>query len=216
MAEITQLAVETRQKSGTAEARRLRNRGLVPGNIYGHGGDPISISVPDEVITPLVLAGEKVLDIQIEDRSQLGILRELQWDTFGTKILHFDLLRVDRDEKVEMEIPIELRGMAPGALEGGILDQNLHSISVSCPVFAVPNHFDVKISDLNIGDAIHVRDLTIPPGIEVLTPEEEIVVQVTERIEIPEEEEEGEAVAGAAEPEVIGREEESEQGDETN
>lgn len=209
MATITKLNVKTREKRGTAEARRLRKQGQVPGNIYGHGGDPVAIAVPEETITPLVFAGQKVMEVNFGDRTQLTILWGLQWDTFGTTIVHFDLLRVDRDEKVEVEVPVELRGLSPGALEGGVLDQNLHTLTVECLTFAIPNHIEVRIGSLQIGDAIHVRDLKIPEGVTVLVPEDEVVVQVTERMEVPEPGEE-EEVAAAVEPEVIGREEDEE------
>lgn len=214
MATITKVDVTTREKLGTAESRRLRKQGQVPGNIYGHGGDPISIAVAEETITPLVFAGQKVLEADFGDRTQLAILKDLQWDTFGTTIVHFDLLRVDRDERVEVEVPLELRGLSPGALAGGVLSQNLHTISVECATFAIPNNIEVRIGGLNIGDAIHVRDLVIPEGVNVQTPEDEVVVQVTEPIEVPEEDEEGE-VAAAVEPEVIGKDKDDEESDES-
>jgi len=207
MAELVKVQMETRRKSGTAEARRLRRRGRVPGNMYGHGGGPLGVSVPEEEITPLILGGMKVMDVQIDGDSQLAILRDLQWDPFGTKVIHFDLLRVNRDEKVEVEVPVELRGICPGSMAGGVLDQNLHTLSIECLPFVVPDHIEVRIGNLHIGDAVHVRDLTIPEGVVVQNPEEELVVQVTEPIEVPEEGEEAEADM-MTEPEVIGREEE--------
>lgn len=211
MAEIVELTVETREKRGTAEARRLRRQGRVPGNIYGHGGDPVAISVPEDVFTPLVFAGQKVVDAKLADRNQLAILRDLQWDTFGTKILHFDLLRIDPDEKVEVEIPVNLRGLSPGSLAGGVLTQNLHTLSVECLAYVIPDQFEVRIGDLNIGDAIHVSDLQVPDGVVVMNEPDELVVQVTEPMEVPEEDEEVDA--GAVEPEVIGRHEDEDESD---
>lgn len=213
MAEIVELLVETREKRGTAEARRLRRQGKVPGNIYGHGGDPVAISVSEDVFTPLVFAGQKVVDAKLADRKQLAILRDLQWDTFGTKILHFDLLRIDPDEKVEVEIPVNLRGLSPGSLAGGVLTQNLHTLTVECLAYVIPDQFEVRIGDLNIGDAIHVSDLQVPEGVVVLNEPEELVVQVTEPMEVPEEGEEEGAAAGAVEPEVIGRHEDEDESD---
>lgn len=213
MAEILQLPVDTRTRTGTAEARRLRRRGLVPGCIYGHGGDPISISVHEDVITPLVFGGQKVMDVTFSDHSQLAILRDLQWDTFGTKILHFDLLRVDRDEKVEVEVPVELRGMSPGSLAGGILTQHLHTLTIECLAYAIPDHVEVRIGGLNIGDTVHVQDVKLPEGVAVLNPPEEVVVHVSEPYAVPELAEE-EAAPEAAEPEVIRRGEEAEETDE--
>jgi large subunit ribosomal protein L25 len=210
MATSVELAVQSREKTGSAEARRLRKRGLVPGNIYGHGEGSVTVSVPEESITPMVFAGHRVVDIRMNGGSELAIIRDVQWDTFGQKILHFDLLRVSRDEKVEMEVAIELRGISPGVLAGGILDLHLHSISIVCPAYSIPDHVYVKINNLGLGQAIHVRDLELPPEIEVQQEPDEIVVQVTQPA-VVEEEEEAEAAPGATQPEVIGRKAEKEE-----
>lgn len=213
MSTITKVEVGTREKRGSAEARRLRREGLVPGVIYGHGGDPISLSIPEDVITPLVFSGQKVIEADFGDRTQLGILRDLQWDTFGTKIVHFDLLRVNRDERVEVEVPVTLRGISPGVIAGGVLDQNLHTVSVECPTFAIPNDVEVKIGSLQIGDSIHVKALEFADGIKVLVPEEEVVLQIIEPMEVPEVGEEEDEAPAAVEPEVIGKEDDDEADD---
>lgn len=212
MATTVELAVEPREKTGTAESRRLRKRGLVPGNIYGHGEGAVTVSANEESILPMVYSGHRVVDIQMNGGSELAIIRDVQWDTFGQKILHFDLLRVSREEKVEMEVAIELRGISPGVIAGGILDLHLHSISIVCPAYSIPDHVYVKINNLGIGDAIHVRDLELAPEVEVEQDPDEIVVQVTQPT-VVEEEEEAEAVPGAAQPEVIGRKEKEEEED---
>lgn len=207
MATVVKLEAETRSKTGTAEARRLRRRGMVPGSVYGHGGDPMSIAVSEDVITPMVFAGQRVLEVDVNGGAELTLLRDVQWDTFGTKVLHFDLLRVDRDEKVEIEVPVELRGISPGVTGGGILDHHLHTITVQCPTYAIPASFVVKINELEIGDAVHVSDLQSPQGVEIQNLPEDVVVQVhAPALEV---EEEAEELAGApVEPEVIGRKEE--------
>ena len=212
MATTVELPVQPREKTGSTESRRLRKQGLVPGNIYGHGEGAVTISAPESSITPMVYSGSRVVDIQLNGGSELAIIRDVQWDTFGQKILHFDLLRVSRDEKVEMEVAIELRGISPGVIAGGILDLHLHSISIVCPAYSIPDHVYVKINNLNIGDAVHVRDLELPPEVEVQQDADEIVVQVTEPSAV-EEDEGAEAVPGAAQPEVIGRKEKEEDED---
>jgi len=210
MATTVELAVQPREQTGSAAARRLRRKGLVPGNIYGHGEAAVTVSAPEEAITPMVFSGHRVVDIQMNGGSELAIIRDVQWDTFGQKILHFDLLRVSRDEKVEMEVAIELRGISPGVLAGGILDLHLHSISIVCPAYSIPDHVYVKINNLGLGDAIHVRDLDLPPEIEVQQDDDEIVVQVTLPVAV-EEEEEPETAAAVTQPEVIGRKAEKEE-----
>ncbi|MFQ5734790.1 MAG: 50S ribosomal protein L25 [Planctomycetaceae bacterium] len=210
MATTVKLAVQLREKAGTAESRRLRKRGFVPGNVYGHGGAPVNVSVPADQITPMVFAGQRVVELDLNDGPELTLLRDVQWDTFGTRILHFDLIRVDRDEKVEVEVAVELRGTAPGVTAGGILNHHLHGIAVKCPAFAIPNSVVVKIGDLEIGQSIHVGDLEFASEVDVLNPAEAVVVQVNAPVHEVEEEEDA-LSAGPIEPEVIGRKDEGEE-----
>ena len=198
------------KKTGTAESRRLRKRGLVPGNVYGHGGDPVSVAVPEDQITNMVFAGQRVVEFNLNGGAELTLLRDLQWDTFGTKVLHFDLIRVDRDQKVEVEVPVEIRGVASGVTAGGILAHQLHSVTVQCPTFAIPTSFVVRIGHLEIGQAVHVSDLEVPQGVEVKNPPEDTIVQVNAPAVEDEEETDGIAT-GPVEPEVIGRKEQTEE-----
>lgn len=206
MAEIVKLAVEPRQKLGTRESRRLRKRGYVPGNIYGHGGEPETIAVPEDVISPMVFAGHRIVELDQNGKSELAMLREVQWDLYGTSVIHFDLIRVDRNERVSLEVPVETRGISPGVLAGGHLELRLHSLTVECPAFAIPEHIVVRIGSLNIGDAVHVRDLDLGDGVDIQNDPDEVVLQVVQPIEVPEEEEA--AAEGPAQPEVIGKKEE--------
>ena len=208
MATTVQLAVEPREKTGTSESRRLRRRGLIPGNLYGHGQEAVTLTVPEDVLTPMVYSGSRVVDIELNGKSEMAMLRDVQWDTFGRHILHFDLIRVSRDEKVQLEIAVELKGSSPGVVSGGLLDHRLHTISIICPAFSIPDQVVVRINGLDVGDAIHVRDLDLPSDVEVQNDPDVVIVQINAPVEI-EEEEEG-LGEGLVQPEVIGREEKEE------
>jgi large subunit ribosomal protein L25 len=214
MAEAATLALQPRSGRGTAECRRLRNRGLVPGNVYGHGQEPLTICAGEEELTKLIISGHQVVDVEIAGTADKAILREVQWNTFGTQVLHFDLQRVSADERIHVDVHVELRGVAPGTLtEGGVLDHHLHAVTVECFASQVPESIVVRIHELELGDAIHVSDLQLPEGVVAVNPPDEVVVQVSRVGVAPAE---LEAVAeGPLEPEVIGRKAEAAESDET-
>ena len=193
MAQVQTLVAEKRTKTGTSECRRLRRNGIIPGNLYGHGQDPVMFSVSADVLNSLVQSGARILDLQLNGETEKTMFRELQWDTFGVTILHFDLLRIDAQERVTVEVSLDLKGVSPGVAAGGRLDHHTRFLSLECPAFQIPDSIQVRIGSLEIGDAIHVSDLDIPEGFEIHNPPESVVVQVLAPIE---EEEEDEEVAG--------------------
>jgi large subunit ribosomal protein L25 len=197
------LVVQPRKESGSAACRRLRRAGIVPGNVYGHQAKSIAVSVPNEVIRPIITSGVRVVDLELDGQVDKALLREVQWDTFGVSIDHFDFMRVDPNERVTLVIPLELKGTAPGSLAGGVLEQPLHSITVDCLAYQIPDAIQVRIGSLELGQAIHVKDLDIPENVHVQNPPDAIVVhviQVQTKEILP-----VEAAAAAAEPEVIGK-----------
>lgn len=198
MAEDPKLVAESRSKLGSAECRRLRQRQLVPGNVYGHGEDNAAIAVSEDALTPIVRSGHKVVDLDLAGATQKAILREVQWDTFGTTLLHFDLQRVSADELVVTEVAVETHGTAPGVLAGGILEIPLHTIRVECPAVEIPERIVVNINHVELEQSIYVRDLKLPANVRVLNDEDEIVLHVVRPSVLPEEE-----ASAKAEPELI-------------
>jgi large subunit ribosomal protein L25 len=204
MAEGFKLTAERRPQRGSAECRRLRRRGIIPGNLYGHGQEALPIAAPAEAINALVMHGHRVVGLEFDGSSETAMFQEVQWDALGSHIQHFDLLRVDAQERVTVDVPIELKGTAPGAMSGaGMLEQPLHELTIECPAIQMPDAIVVRIGELQLGQAIHVRDLQLPEGVTALTPPDQVVVQVVHAAEAPEVEEEG--LPGPAEPELVGR-----------
>ena len=192
------LAAEVRTQTGTSHSRRLRLEGKVPTNLYGLGKDTVALTIASDVITPSVVAGHRVIDVAVDGTVEKAMIREVQWDTFLTHILHVDLQRIDPNARIDVDVLIHLRGTA----NEGVLDHHLHSVELNCPAFAVPDQIDVRIGSLHIGDQVTVADLTLPEGITCNLPEDTVVLRITKAqdVEIVQED-----VSAAAEPEVIGR-----------
>ncbi|MHC4875224.1 MAG: 50S ribosomal protein L25 [Planctomycetota bacterium] len=198
MATEAALAVERRTQTGTSHSRRLRLEGKVPANLYGLDQEAVALTVDSDLITPAVIAGHRVIDIDLDGSVEKAMIREVQWDTFLTHILHVDLQRIDASARLDVDVAVHTRGVA----NEGVLDQPLHSVELNCPAYAVPDQVDVRVGSLRIGEQLTVADLTLPEGVTCNLPGDSVVVRVTEAkdVEIVQED-----VSAAAEPELIGR-----------
>lgn len=208
MAEDPKVTLEKRKNLGSADARRLRRAGHVPGNVYGHHQDAVAISLPSDVVTPIIESGHKIVDMELDGSVEKAMIKDVQWDVYSTNVLHFDLLRVDPNERVEVEVPILIRGTPAGVINGGIMETPHHSVAVECPAIRIPDNIPIRVNDLKIGEAIHISDIEWGDGVVPQLPASEVVVQVTEpkRATAAEEAEE----SGPAEPELVGKKEEDE------
>lgn len=202
MAETVVLEALERKSRGTHGAKRLRKDGLIPGVVYGHKEATESVALSADALYKAVRAGARVIDLQQGEKLQKALIRELQWDHLGHDILHVDFARVSADERITLDVRVELRGTAIGVTSGGgVVDQPLHNLSVECPVISVPESIRVNIAELQIGQSIHVRELVLPPGVLVKNDADAIVVQIVQKqveVEAP-----VAPVAEMAEPEVI-------------
>jgi large subunit ribosomal protein L25 len=199
------LKVELRKNRGTREARKLRREGKVPAVLYGHGEKAVSLAIGHDDLATVMRHHSRLVDLK-GGANESALIRELQWDPYGVEVLHVDFARVSADERIEVQVSVELRGTAPGVNEGGVIEHLLHEVMVECLATAIPEKIQVRINQLNKGDSITIAQLEIPPGVKVLTDPEAIVVQCVEAAVEPE----AEVVTEAAEPEVIGRKPEEE------
>lgn len=213
MAETVVLTTEKRQGRGKRVARHLRADGKVPGVIYGHKEETVPVTLSEHDLAQAIRHGARVVDLKTDKGVETAQIVELQWDHLGKEILHVDFKRVSRDEKIKVDVRIELRGTAPGVSGGGVLDQPLHTLHIECLAVAIPDTIRVSIAELQLDTALHVKDVKAPEGVKILNDPEAIVVQVKAPLaEL--EPAAAEAVPGAAEPEVIGRKVEEEEGEE--
>lgn len=201
MAKAYTLTVKRREEVGKRRNRRLRNSGCIPAVLYGHKKESLSISVPVEQMEAAVRHGNRFVELAGDIKEQ-AFIKDVQWNTWGNEILHVDFARVDAHEKVNVTIPVEIRGEAPGIKEGGVVKHILHSIELECEAADVPEKIEVNINQLEFNQAIHVSDLELPKGARALIELTTLVVNCTPQVEVAEEQE-GEA--GENEPEIIGR-----------
>jgi large subunit ribosomal protein L25 len=200
MAEIVLLPTETREGRGTRLSEKLRKQGKVPAVVYGHKEKTLSVSVEHDLLLSAVRHGARIVEVKLDGKVEKAQIMELQWDYLGKDVLHVDFKRVSADERIQITVPVELKGIAPGIAAGGVLDQPLHTLRIECPVLSVPDTIKVNINELMIDAAVHVRDLKLPEGVKVLDEPDAIVVHVKTPMS---EDEEGGAGEGTAEPEII-------------
>jgi len=211
MAESVLLKTEQREGRGSRLAEKLRKQGKVPAVVYGHKEETLAVSVSHDDLVSAIRHGARVVDIDVAGKTEKAQIVEVQWDYLGKDVLHVDFKRVSAHEQIEAVVPIELRGTAPGIADGGVLDQPLHILRVTAPASAVPEVIKVNVSELKVGEAIHVRDLKLPEGVKALDKPDAIVVHITQPKVAPEP---GGLLAGQAEPEVITRKKGEEEGEE--
>lgn len=201
MAKAQTLTVKRREDVGKRRNRRLRIAGSIPAVLYGHKKESQSLTVPIEEIEAVVRHGNRFVELK-GDINEQAFIKEVQWNTWGNQILHVDFARVSAHEKVNVTIPVELRGEAPGTKEGGVVKHVLHSIELECEAANVPEKVEVNINHLEFNQSLHVSNLELPTGAKALIDATTLVVSCSPQVEISEEET---AEGGDNEPEIIGR-----------
>ena len=224
MAKQVKLKVESRTNVGRSAVRKLRARGLIPAVIYGGDNKPQPLQVTARDINAMMsqASGENVLvelEIAGEGSSRTALVQEVQHSPVGGDIRHVDFHAISMDQMIQAEVPLEAAGIAVGVKTfGGLLEQSLRALAIECLPGDLPDRITADVSQLNIGDSIHVRDIQFPPGVtpkvqpdltafSVVAPvvEEEPVVAEAEAAAaagpevITEKKEEGEPAAAAKE-----------------
>ncbi|GBD86254.1 general stress protein CTC [bacterium BMS3Abin03] len=203
--EIVVLEAKERKNSDKSSRKSLRNEGRVPGIFYSKHHKPISMDVSAQALHPLVFSAQThLISLKINGHDEYEcILKDVQFDPVTDKIIHFDLIGFKRGEKIQVDAPVQLLGLAAGVKEGGILQLALHKLDIECFPKYIPAHLDINIENLQIGDAVYVRDLEYE-NVTILNSEDAIVVSVTHpKVEKEVEVEELAEGEEAQEPEVI-------------
>ncbi len=209
MAQQAKLTVQTRTQVGRNAIKKVRKEGLIPGVIYGVGQEPINLEVNGrQLSTVLAHASSEniLLELEIVDgdnkRNSLAMIQEVQHHPIQRQILHVDFHAVSATEKITAEVPIETIGEPVGVkTNGGLLEHNLRDLEVECLPADLPERIEVDVTNLDINQSIHVKDLKLPPGVEAITDPDLTVVAVS----APRVDEEPTEALGAtpAAPEVI-------------
>jgi large subunit ribosomal protein L25 len=219
MAKQVKLKAEPRNGTGRLAARKLKARGIVPAVIYGGKQKSQALQVSERDINAMLshASGENILvelEIAGEKTSRTALLQEVQHSPVRGDVVHVDFHAISMDEKIEASVPLEAFGIATGVKNfGGLLEQNLRTLTIECLPRDLPDKITVDVSTLNIGDAIHVRDIKMPSGVVVKVQADltafSVVAPVAEEEPVTPEAE----AAAAAGPEVItAKKEEGEEG----
>ncbi len=198
---MSEIVLEARRREpGRSEARALRRKSIVPGVYYFHGEDPITFAVPELSLRPLIFTTEShLVRLRLEDGVEKScVLKDIVFDPITDRPTHFDLLGVSANEAIRVEVPVVLRGQSIGQRNGGVVDYSLHKLEIECMPGDIPDQIEVDITNLDVNDSIHVRDLQLP-NLTIITAGDIGIVSITpSRVGG-----ENDTATAAAEPEVI-------------
>jgi large subunit ribosomal protein L25 len=207
--ERVNLEVKERESRGSADSRRLRARGLVPGVLYGDGKKPYAFTVEERELRRALTGGHvlhAILDVVFDGQKTAhhAVLKDYQLDPTRARLLHVDLHEVRLDQVITAQVAVETTGESPGVKEGGVLTLVLREVRVEALPMEVPDRLELDISSMTIGDSLRIADVSVPDAVELLDDPESVVAIVTPptKVELPEEvEEEEEALEGEELPE---------------
>jgi large subunit ribosomal protein L25 len=198
--ERVKIEVQERESRGSADTRRLRRNGLIPGVLYGRGKNPHAFCIAERDLRKALTGAaglHAILDVVIEGQktSHPSILKDYQQDVITGRLAHIDLQEVRLDQPIQAQVVIELVGEAAGSIEGGVLSQVTREINVEALPLEVPERIEVDVSLLQMGDTLRLADVALQEGVTYLDdPEETVIATVTVPTQIvepePEEEEE--------------------------
>lgn len=177
---VTTLTIHPRTDIGTTGAKRARREGKVPGALYGHGGSE-AITVDARSLADLLSTGGQshIVDATIAGKHESVLLREVQRDPITHRPISADFQRVSQTEAINASIAVVTVGVAPGVKDdGGVMDVVTHALEIKGPAGKLPEHFEIDVSALGVGDHITAGDVKLPAGFTLITPAETIVVAV--------------------------------------
>ncbi|HEY6907604.1 MAG TPA: 50S ribosomal protein L25 [Ignavibacteriaceae bacterium] len=200
------LEAEVRQTGSKQASKLVRNNGKVPGVYYSKHDSPIHLAVPEKAIIPLVFTSEThIVSLKVEGKELDCIIKDVQFDPVTDRVVHFDLIGLTSGETFQIEVPVQLHGTAAGIKEGGIVQHLIHKLEIECLPKDIPQRIDIDISELKIGDSVHVSDIKVE-NVTFLDPEDAVIVSVVHpKLEKEPVEGEAAAVEEQTEPEVIGK-----------
>jgi large subunit ribosomal protein L25 len=163
MSEQAVLKVEQRTETGKGAARRIRASGKIPGNVYGHGEEPTAVqadALQFKALISRISTENTLVDLEVDGAKPRAVLiREIQRHPYRADILHVDFFEITAGEKIRVAVPVHLTGTAKGVKNGGILQVVRHEIELECLPRDIPQSFEADVSDMEIGDSLHIEDL---------------------------------------------------------
>jgi large subunit ribosomal protein L25 len=183
--DFAKVSVEIRTQSGKGPARRARSSGKLPGVLYGHKLDPVSVVLdPVELIHALDKERKRntVFTLQLKNAAKpedvTAMIRDVQIDPMSRKPVHVDFVRVSMDEEVKVSVPLVLTGIAVGVTNGGNLHLSHHTLPIAAKPDSIPTKIELDVTALDIGDALHASDLKLPSGVRTTLDAKESIASV--------------------------------------
>ena len=200
MSKPQSLKAESRQRAGSGVLKQMRREGYVPSVIYGGGRENAKVKVVEKSFTDLLAqsASENILvDLNIDEKeNQLAFLQDVQHDALTGRVLHIDFLAVNNDTEITANIPVELEGDSPGVKTGGLLEQLLYTVEIHCLPKDLPEIIRADVSSLDVGDALHVGEVSWPEGVRPSLAADVVLALVAKaRVAAAEDEEDAPAAA---------------------
>ncbi len=213
---INKLEVQSREDRKSNAMKRLRKSGFVPCVLYGLKQESRSLMMHKDTLNAFLREGTRMAELKMGDLVQSALLKAVQYDYLGENVLHADFFRVDLAETLKIRIPIKFSGMARGQAAGGLVEQKVSRLEVECLPGNIPEEISISLLDLDVGQSIHLREVTLPEGVKCsLDPDTVLVTVSLAEVEEEEEKEVVEPVGEeSAEPEVIQRKDKTEEGKE--
>jgi large subunit ribosomal protein L25 len=171
--ETVEVEVTARDSIGKRKARRLRRMGKIPGILYGPKVQPVAVELDRKTFSTRVAGLEGSHLVRMKSGSaaladKVALVKEMQYHPVSGEVIHADFYEVDLSARIQVRVPIHFVGKAAGVVRGGILQPVVREIEVECLPLDIPEFFDVEVSHLDIGDAVHVQDLPMPEGVTAI------------------------------------------------
>jgi large subunit ribosomal protein L25 len=176
---VVTLKAQLREPGGSSEARRVRHAGQTPGVVYGEGGSPHHITVDAKSFRHAVENGARVIDLEFETEGATRVLlKDLQYDALGAKLLHADFLRLSPNSEIELGVPVELFGTPKGVQQGGVLTVQSSTVAVRCLPRNIPENITVDATEIGMGDSLKAGDLALPENVALAADPGQILLTV--------------------------------------
>ena len=187
MSKFERLNVDIRKENGTSAARRTRLQNKVPGVVYHSGVEGVPLSVDKNSLKKALKTGQMIFEINVEDKDQFVLVKEIQYHPVTDDIIHIDFQKVREDEKISLDVAVRSVGDSQGVKLGGILVQMLNSVSVKCKPSEIPEFLEIDVTEMAMNTNLFVKDISLPDDVEILTAEDIAVISVQEPKEEKEE-----------------------------
>jgi large subunit ribosomal protein L25 len=174
MSDVFEFLAETRTESGSGAARRLRRQHKIPAVLYGGDQDPVNLTLDhNDVLKHLdhEAVYSHILDLKVDGKAEKAILKDVQKHPAKPKIFHLDFMRVTANEKIRVHVPLHFLNeeTSVGAKKGGVTTHSLVDVEIACLPGALPEYIEVDLVNLDVGESIHLTDIKLPEGVEIIT-----------------------------------------------